>query len=209
MMIWSLIGGFSRTLPMILATRALQGVGAAAFLPAGTTFLGTTYRPGPRKNIVFSLYGGCAPLGFYSGILIAGLCGQFLYWGWFFWIASIMLFTLCLLTFFCVPREYKRGNILTSMDWLGCLTIVSSLSLITYAVTDSSHVDGEWASPKIIVTFVLGIVTLAVFIYVEGWVAETPLLPLSIFSIKYTGPLFLALFFGYGSFGIFLFYASF
>ena len=95
------------------------------------------------------------------------------------------------------------------MDWLGCLTIVSSLSLITYAVTDSSHVDGEWASPKIIVTFVLGIVTLAVFIYVEGWVAETPLLPLSIFSIKYTGPLFLALFFGYGSFGIFLFYASF
>ena len=209
LMIWSLVGGFSETLPMILATRALQGVGAAAFLPGGTTLLGTTYRPGPRKNIVFSLYGGCAPLGFYSGILIAGLCGELLYWGWFFWIGSIMLFVLCLLTLLCVPRECKRGSITSSMDWLGCFTIVSSLSLITYAVTDSSHVDGRWASPQIIVTFVLGLILLAAFIYAEGWVAKVPLLPFSLFAIKYTGQLFLALFFAYGSFGIYLFYASF
>ncbi|KAK6954072.1 hypothetical protein Daesc_004034 [Daldinia eschscholtzii] len=85
--LWAIVGGFSRTLPMVLATRALQGVGAAAFLPAGTTLLGTTYRPGPRKNTIFSLYGGCAPLGFFSGIIVAGLTGEFLYWGWFFWIA--------------------------------------------------------------------------------------------------------------------------
>ncbi|KAI1506288.1 membrane transporter [Biscogniauxia marginata] len=208
LMIWSLVGGFSRSLPMILATRALQGVGAAAFLPAGTTLLGTTYRPGPRKNTVFSLYGGCAPFGFYCGILIAGLCGQFLYWGWFFWIATMLLFALCTLTFFCVPREWKYGD-LSSMDWLGSVTSLSSLSLITYAITDASHVDGEWASPKIFVTFILGILMLGGFIYIEGWVAKTPLLPFSLFAIKYTKPLFLTLFFAYGSFGIYLFYASF
>ncbi|KAI5918970.1 membrane transporter [Camillea tinctor] len=208
LMIWSLIAGFSRNLPMILATRALQGVGAAAFMPAGTTLLGTTYRPGPRKNIVFSLYGGCAPLGFYSGILIAGLCGQFLYWGWFFWIASILLAALCILTFLCIPREFKHGD-LSSMDWLGCITILSSLSLITYSITDSSHVEGEWASPQILVTFILGVIILGAFIYIEGWVAKDPLLPFSLFSIKYLGPLFIALFFAYGSFGIYLFYASF
>ncbi|KAI1383321.1 membrane transporter [Hypoxylon trugodes] len=208
LMVWALIGGFSRTLPMVLATRALQGVGAAAFLPAGTTLLGTTYRPGPRKNTVFSLYGGCAPLGFFSGIIIAGVAGEFLYWGWFFWIASILLAALCTITYFCVPRELKRGD-WSSMDWWGCLTSVSSLSLLTYAITDASHVEGHWASPQIIVTFILGIIALVAFIYVEGWVAERPLLPPSLFAIKYIGPLFLALFFACGTFGIYLFYASF
>ncbi|KAI0842205.1 membrane transporter [Hypoxylon sp. FL0890] len=208
LMLWAVIGGFSRTLPMVLATRALQGVGAAAFLPAGTTLLGTTYRPGPRKNTVFSLYGGCAPLGFFSGIMIAGLTGEFLYWGWFFWIASILLAVLCVLTFFCVPHEWRRGD-WSSMDWWGCLTSVSSLSLLTYAITDASHVDRHWASPQILVTCILGIIALAAFIYVEGWVATSPLLPFDLFATKYISPLFLALFFGCGCFGIYLFYASF
>ncbi|KAI0147844.1 membrane transporter [Hypoxylon sp. NC0597] len=206
--LWAVVGGFSRTLPMVLATRALQGVGAAAFLPAGTTLLGTTYRPGPRKNTVFSLYGGCAPLGFFSGIIVAGLTGEFLYWGWFFWIASILLAILCTLTFFCVPHEWKRGD-WSSMDWWGCLTSMSSLSLLTYAITDASHVDRHWASPQIIVTFILGVIALGAFIYVEGWVATSPLLPFDLFAIKYISPLFLALFFACGCFGIYLFYASF
>ncbi|KAL7629030.1 hypothetical protein AAE478_000548 [Parahypoxylon ruwenzoriense] len=199
LMIWSLVGGFSRTLPMVLATRALQGVGAAAFLPAGVRLLGTTYRPGRRKNIVFSLYGGCAPFGFFSGIIIAGLCGQFLYWGWFFWLASMLLFVLSLVTFFCVPREWKRAD-WSSMDWMGCLTSITSLSLLTYAITDASHVEGQWASPQILVTFLLGVLILGAFIYVEGWIAKSPILPFSLFAIKYIVPLFLTLFMACGSF---------
>ncbi|OTB11803.1 hypothetical protein K445DRAFT_67626 [Daldinia sp. EC12] len=206
--LWAIVGGFSRTLPMVLATRALQGVGAAAFLPAGTTLLGTTYRPGPRKNTIFSLYGGCAPLGFFSGIIVAGLTGEFLYWGWFFWIASILLAFLCVMTFFCVPHEWKRGD-WSLMDWWGCLTSICSLSLLTYAITDASHVEGHWASPQVIVTFILGLISLAAFIYVEGWVADSPLLPFDLFSIKSIGPLFVALFMACGCFGIYLFYASF
>ncbi|XDG06657.1 hypothetical protein ABKA04_006272 [Annulohypoxylon sp. FPYF3050] len=175
MMIWTIAAGFSRSLPTILITRALQGVGAAAFLPAGTTLLATVYRPGPRKNAVFSLYGGCAPLGFFSGIIIAGLTGEFVRW----------------VTFLCVPREWKR------------------FSLLTYAITESSHINGNWASPSIIVTFILGFVALAAFIYVEGWVAKSPLLPFDLFAIKFISPLLIVLFFMCGSFNIFLFYTSF
>lgn len=88
---WSLIGGFSRSYIMLVVCRALQGLGAAAFLPSGISLLGSVYRPGRRKNIVFSLYGGCAPFGFFSGIFIAGVSGQFLSWSWFFWIGCILL----------------------------------------------------------------------------------------------------------------------
>ncbi len=44
--------------------------------------MGSIYRPGPRKNLVFSLYGGSAPLGFFAGVFFAGLTGQYLYFGW-------------------------------------------------------------------------------------------------------------------------------
>lgn len=52
--VWSLIAGFSTNDIMLNFCRALQGLGPAAFLPAGVMILGSIYRPGPRKNIVFS-----------------------------------------------------------------------------------------------------------------------------------------------------------
>lgn len=58
--VWSLIAGFSKNDLMLDFCRAMQGLGPAAFLPSGILLIGSTYRPGPRKNIVFSIYGGGA-----------------------------------------------------------------------------------------------------------------------------------------------------
>jgi len=73
--IWSIIGGFSANEIMLNFCRALAGLGPAAFLPSSIMILGSIYRPGPRKNLVFSIYGACAPLGFFIGIFFAGLTG--------------------------------------------------------------------------------------------------------------------------------------
>ena len=70
--IWSIIAGFSTNEIMMDLCRALQGFGPAAYLPSSLMLLGSIYRPGPRKNFVFSLYGACAPLGFFFGIFFAG-----------------------------------------------------------------------------------------------------------------------------------------
>jgi MFS family permease len=52
--IWSLVAGFSTNQYMLDICRAFQGLGPAAFLPSGMMLLGCNYRPGPRKNLVFS-----------------------------------------------------------------------------------------------------------------------------------------------------------
>jgi hypothetical protein len=70
--VWSLIAGFSQNELMLDFCRAIQGLGPAAYLPSSLMLLGSIYRPGPRKNIVFSMYGAAAPLGFYIGIFFAG-----------------------------------------------------------------------------------------------------------------------------------------
>ncbi|KAF2015117.1 MFS general substrate transporter [Aaosphaeria arxii CBS 175.79] len=208
--IWSLIGGFSQNYIMLIFCRALQGFGPAAFLPSGIGLLGSIYRPGPRKNFVFSLYGAFAPVGFFAGIFFAGLTAQFLTWNWFFYIGTIFLAIVSVVSYWAIPcdvgEDYKEE---VKMDWLGTIVIVPALMLIVYGLTDGSHAPNGWATPYVLVTFILGWILIGVFVYIEGWVAEQPLLPFDLFQVKGMGPLTIALFFDYGVFGIFLFYASF
>ena len=72
LLIWSIIAGFSINPLMLDFCRALQGLGAAAFLPTGVMLMGSLYRPGPRKNLVFAIYGTSA----YVTLKIASGCPE-------------------------------------------------------------------------------------------------------------------------------------
>jgi MFS family permease len=209
-LIWSIIAGFSQNYIMLIVCRAMQGFGPAAFLPSGIMLLGSIYRPGPRKNLVFSLYGAFAPVGFFTGIFFAGLSAQYTTWGWFFWVGAIILAIVAVVSYLCIPnREEDRHGKGVKMDWLGTATVVPGLVLIIFALTDGSHAPKGWATPYIPITFVIGCLLLTAFVYIEGWVAKQPLLPGDMFNVKGMKPLAAALFLQYGTFGIFLFYASF
>lgn len=206
--IWNLVAGFSQNYQMLIATRALQGLGPAAYLPTGIMILGKIYRPGPRKNLIFSLYGAFAPLGFFLGIIMGGVTGEYLSWRWYFWIGSIIVGLVCVGAVFSIPREkYQEKGV--EMDYWGVAVIVPALVLIVFAVTDGAHAPKGWGTNYIIVTFVIGVVLLGISFFVEGWVSSQPLLPASIFKPKYMKTLVVSLIFSYGTFGVFVYYASF
>lgn len=228
-LVWTLAAGFSRDHRALVACRALQGMGPAAFLPAGLSLLGRAYRrPGPRKNLVFSLYGAFAPLGFFLGILVGGAAGQYLSWRWYFWLGAVVIFAAGLGAAFAVPREEDRDDGLggaqqqqqkkkkrscgewgRDLDGWGVVTTVPALVLVVFAVTEGAHAPRGWATGYVIATFVVGAVLLGVAVVLEGWVVARPLLPGSLFRPKYMKTLVASLVFGYGNFGIFIFYASF
>lgn len=198
---------------MLIVARAMQGFGPAAFLPTGIMLLGQTYRPGPRKNLIFSLYGAFAPLGFYLGVIVGGVTGDFLSWRWYFWLGSIIIFVCWLSAVFSLPKSQGppqgQGGEDAKMDFGGMLTIVPALVLIVFAVTDGAHAPHGWATNYVLITFVLGVVLLGIAFYVEGWISAQPLLPASLFRPKYMKTLIVSLTFSYGTFGIYLYYASF
>ena len=189
--------------------RALQGLGAAAFLPSGVMLLGSIYRPGPRKNLVFSLYGGAAPLGFFAGVFFAGLTGEYLTFGWYFWIGAMLIFSTILAAIWAVPNDTEERKAMgIKMDWMGSILIVAGLILVVFAVTDSSHAPQGWRTPYVYVTLIIGSLALFAAVYVEGWVASAPLLPPELFKVPYLKPLILALFLSYGVLGVFLLYGT-
>jgi MFS family permease len=207
--VWTVITGFSNTFVVLVVCRAMEGLGIAAFLPAGISLLGRIYRPGPRKNLIFGLYGAVAPLGFFSGLLMAGMSQALLTWRWYFWIGAMVNGVFVVGSLLTSPSDYaetRRSNV--KMDWLGCVTTIPGLLLLVYAITDSSQAPNDWACPHIIVTFVLGLLFLVAAVYVEGWVATAPLIPADIFKVKYMKRMMLCLFFIWGAFAIYLFYAA-
>lgn len=64
LVIWSIIAGVSHNELLLVLSRAISGLGPAAFLPSSVMLLGSVYRPGPRKNLVSS---PCEPTLFWSG----------------------------------------------------------------------------------------------------------------------------------------------
>ena len=207
--ILSIIAGFSTNELMLDFCRALQGLGPAAFLPAGVMLIGSVYRPGPRKNVIFSLYGGAAPLGFFTGVFFAGLTGQYLRFGWYFWIGGMLGVTTLIPAYFAIPSDMaERRRMGVKMDWWGSLLIVTGLILLVFAITDASHAPQGWSTPYIPTCLILGVLFLSGAFYVEGWVSPHPLLPPDLFKVPYLTPLFIALFFSYGILGTFLLYAT-
>ncbi|RKF83301.1 putative MFS-type transporter [Golovinomyces cichoracearum] len=210
--IWSLIGGFSNHEIMLNICRALQGLGPAAFLPSSVMVLGSIYRPGPRKNMVFSIYGACAPVGFFLGILFGGITAELSSWGWFFWVGAILSAVTAITSIITIPSDIEIKKLAKDkfeMDWLGSILIVGGLTLFSFAILDSSHAADGWRTSYIYSTFIIGSLLLLLAIYVEARVASQPLLPASLFKVPCMSALFLALLLTFGSFGIFLFYATF
>jgi MFS family permease len=207
--LWSIIAGFSINPLMLNFCRALQGLGAGAYLANGILLLGTIYRPGPRKNLVFSVYGTSAVVGFFVGIFTAGVVGEYTHWRWYFWIGAIIGALTTVSSYYSIPSDFamRRKNGIT-MDWLGAALIVIGLTLAVYAITDSSHSANGWRTPYIPILLVVGFLLLGAAVYVEGWIATLPLLPFDIFAVESMKPLTIALFLNYGTFGIYLLYVT-
>ncbi|PHH79178.1 hypothetical protein CDD80_5452 [Ophiocordyceps camponoti-rufipedis] len=208
--LWTIAAGFTGSFYLLVLCRAMQGLGAAAFLPAGISLLGRIYRPGPRKNLVFAVYGALAPLGFFLGIIIGGLSQDLLSWRWYFWMGGIITGVCCVGTILTSPRDYASARRMkVRMDWWGVSTMVPGLMLFIYAVTESPNAPKGWASPQIVTTLVLGVLFLIAAVYVEGWVATSPLIPSDIFRVKYMKRMLLCLLLSWGVFSMYSFYSNF
>ena len=206
--VWSVACGFSSDLVPIIVCRSMQGIGFAAFLPANLALLGHIYRPGPRKNLVYCIYGAFSCVGFYVGILSAGISIELLSWRWYFWIGSVIEFIIVVAGLFAIPRQLNDVNRLASMDWWGLCTITPGLALMVFAFTGGGHAPDGWRTPYIYVSLTLGILLLLAAVYTQGWVASQPLLPKRLFQPKFMARVMGSLYACGGCYSCFLFYSS-
>lgn len=144
--------------------RAMQGIGPAFLLPNGVALLGRAYPPGPRKNLVFSIFGLTAPTGFIVGALFSSLIAQFGWWPWIYWANCIACLLFAGLSWGFIPpmdgynpeREMKG-----SLDLPGCLTGVTGLILINFAFNQGPVVG--WPTVYVYVLLIVGFLFMGAF----------------------------------------------
>lgn len=207
--LWSLLAGFSVYSNQIFfdCCRAFQGIGPAFLLPNAIAILGRTYKPGRRKNMVFSLFGAAAPGGFVLGAVFSSMLGQLAWWPWAYWIMGIACFLLAVGGFFVIPHTVMPARdesfkILERTDFAGSVTGVTGLILFNFAWNQGPVVG--WETPYTYALLIVGVFFLAVFGWIESR-AQFPLLPLSALTSDAAYVLG-CIGAGWSSFGIWIFY---
>ncbi|MGO4449754.1 MFS transporter [Phyllobacterium sp. TAF24] len=174
----SLAGGFATSPGIIVAARAVQGVGAAFLFPATLSLVNRLFAEGPERNRALAVWGGAGA----SGLSIGALAGGFLTatWGWpaIFYVNVVLAGIAILATFFVIPSDPKRQQ-RRSFDLPGALTVTAGATLLVFALIEGPEIG--WGASRVIAALVLSGVFLIVFAVIEAHSAD-PLMPLRLFG---------------------------
>src|SRR5690625_5533804 len=170
----SLACGLSSEAWMLIAARAVQGLGAAAVLPLSLTLLSTSV-PERLRPAAIGIWGGVSGLGVALGPLIGGAVVEGLSWQAIFWL-NVPIGLICLpLIRYALPES--RGHA-QRLDFAGLLLAGIGVFGLAFGIVRGN--DAGWASTEVLVPLVGGVVLLAAFIWWEKR-ASAPLLPLRVF----------------------------
>jgi EmrB/QacA subfamily drug resistance transporter len=174
----SLACGLSNSEGMLIASRAVQGLGAAILSPAALSIITTTFQEGSERNKALGIWGAMGGSGAAVGVLMGGVLTKWLGWEWIFFVNVPVGITVLLLTR-SIVRESRSEQAVRQYDALGAVLITSALVLLVYALT-RANVNG-WTSAETLGVLAVSAVLHVAFVVVELH-SKAPLVPLGIFG---------------------------
>jgi EmrB/QacA subfamily drug resistance transporter len=173
----SLVGGLSWEPYVLVVARFLQGVGAAAFVPASLSLLTAVFAEGEERNRAIGVYGAMAALGFVVGMVGGGVITEFLGWRWVLFVNVPVALAALLLTPVAVPenRDEEAPRVL---DVPGAAAVTLGLASLIYAVSEVP--EGGWASATTLGFGASGALLLILFVAAERR-SSASLVPLGVF----------------------------
>ncbi|AIJ20964.1 MFS transporter [Amycolatopsis methanolica] len=177
----SLWCGLSGTAEMLIAARAVQGLGAAMMTPQTLAFI-THLFPPAKRGPAMGLWGGVAGLATIAGPLLGGILVDHLGWEWIFFVNVPVGVVGLVLAALLVPDWQPRNS--HSFDVPGILLSVAGLSLLVFGLQNGQHYDWGTVAGLVNVAEVIaaGVLLLAGFVVWQRHNRREPLLPLRVFT---------------------------
>lgn len=176
-LVGSALCGLAENLPELIAFRILQGLGGGGLIVTAIAVVGDIVPPRERGRYQ-GFFGGVFGLSTVLGPLIGGFIVNDLSWRWIFLI-NLPLGLLALVVINRTLRPHVRPK-KVDIDYLGATLLAISLTCIVLVTSLGGTLIYE-APVSMFAISLLGIVSLAAFLYVETQVPD-PLLPLSLFK---------------------------
>lgn len=172
----SLTAGLSGSFAQLVASRAVQGVGAALTAPAVLAVLVGTFAEGPARNRALGVLGAVGGSAASAGVVVSGVLTAGAGWEWIFYInVPVGLVMLALVSRY-VPADPApaRGR----ADIAGAVAVTAGLTAIVYAINRS--VEDGWVSAPTLGFLAAGLAALVAFVGIELR-ATVPVVPLVMF----------------------------
>jgi EmrB/QacA subfamily drug resistance transporter len=164
---------------VLIASRAVQGLGAAIISPAALSIIMTTFEEGAERNKALGIWGAIGGSGAAVGVLAGGILTKYLGWEWIFFV-NVPVGALALALAPRFVRE-SRSGVHKQPDYAGAVTVTSGLALLVYAVSKAP--DHGWGSSWTISRLAVAAALLIAFLVIEAR-AKDPLMPFEIFRVR-------------------------
>ncbi|MFE2579313.1 MFS transporter [Streptomyces sp. NPDC059378] len=196
----SLLCGLAPNSGVLIAARALQGIGGALLTPGSLALIQASFHPDDRGRAV-GLWSGFGGIGAAVGPFLGGWLVDGPGWRWVF-LLNVPLALICAPVAVRHVPESSDGRAHGRFDVLGAVLGALALALVTYALVEA-------ASGSLVVVFsaVLGVLAAVAFVYVEKH-SPDPMLPLDIFSSRQFTAVNLVTLCVYAAFGGFFFLSA-
>ncbi|KUI47686.1 MFS transporter [Mycobacterium sp. GA-1199] len=173
----SVLCGMAGSMTMLVASRALQGVGGGAIMVTAMALIGEVIPLRDRGRYQGAL-GAVFGVTTVIGPLLGGFFTDHLSWRWAFWINVPIALVVLAVAAVAIPPLAKSGKAV--IDYAGIIFVGLGASGLTLA-TSWGGSTYAWSSAPIIALFVGSVAALAVFVWVELHTAE-PILPIRLFA---------------------------
>ncbi|MBZ5790145.1 DHA2 family efflux MFS transporter permease subunit [Burkholderia contaminans] len=176
----SLACGLAQSQTMLIAARAVQGLGGAVVSAVSLSLIMNLFTEPGERAWAMGVYGFVCAGGGSIGVLLGGLLTSSLSWHWIFLVnlpIGIAVYAMCatLLPRLRAPAGTAR------LDVAGALTVTASLMLAVYGIVGGN--EAGWLSTQTVVLIGAAVALLALFIAIEARAAH-PLMPLTLFAAR-------------------------
>jgi EmrB/QacA subfamily drug resistance transporter len=172
--------GISTTQGLLVAARAVQGIGGAIVSAVALSLMMNLFTEQAERAKAMGIFGFVMAGGGSLGVLLGGVLTDTLNWHWIFLVnvpigVAVVILTLKLLP--AAPGSAAGGR----LDVAGAVTVTASLMLAVYAIVKGN--DTGWITGQTLGLLAGAAVLLALFVGIEARV-RSPLMPLALFRLR-------------------------
>ena len=172
----STIAGLATSAEMLIACRALMGIGGAFIMPSTLSILAQVFTDPRERAQAIGIWAAVAGAAVGLGPIVGGLLLEVFDWRSVFWVNPPLAVVLLVLAVRFIPESTDPAR--PRLDLIGAA--LSTLGLIALVVTIIQLPD-EGLSADVVVIAVIAVVSLIAFVWWERR-TETPLLPMTLFT---------------------------